>query len=207
MFFAVAYRLYLSEQEHASHPYYRDLYAFKKTRIQYKSMENFFTGEKVSSDFIMLVYNQSVSIDDTQLPYYAYAPEIPPVRPGAPIAVPGCAPIPTGTDDTTKNELVFLDMMGLLLRDSKGAQYISPKAKVLYTSGLYNPDALEKLTPPARDALLKSALQLFSEYTIPGRIAWLQAAGQVSTAIQPRTALDHEILDMQQTILSLRSYM
>lgn len=161
-------------------------------------MQNFFTGNNIGTAFSGLTYNQDVTVDRTQLPFYA-----PPTPANTdktrPIA--GCAPAPAPTDDATRSELQFLDTMGLLLRDPAGAVYIHPGAdKAFYKSGLFAPDLRTKLSGKSateRNALLIEALRLVSEYTLPARIAWLEGIGVLSPSIYPQVQRAKEIEEME----------
>lgn len=158
-------------------------------------MNNFFTGLTVPAEFSALVYDQSVTIDNTQLPYYS----IPPAK-GKTVTVADCAKAPTATDDYTVSELNFLDMLGLILRDATGAMFVSSKARdAFYAHGFFSG------ATPSRNDQIRSALQLFSEYTIPARMAWLDAAGRISDSIEPQLRREQELAEMRRFALEIRS--
>lgn len=179
-------------------------------------MQNYFTRKQVPSEFTRLAYNKTISIHPNELAYYALkhyddADYDPDTDDAVPYSEDNYAEI--DMQPHLVDELLFLEHMGLLVRD-QGKLYVSPLSAFLYTpvtggTSFFTLDlnsTLSGMLPPARTAFVKPFLELVARYTLPGRISWLRKVrGQLPDTIHLTNRYDHETREMQELINKIRT--
>lgn len=179
-------------------------------------MQNFLTKNPVPESLARLIYDQDVRIEPTEMAYYAYKQFLgsPAEEDGDKVNGKYFAKIDIEREAFPRlvlTELEFLDRLGLVVRDPSGTIFVSPYTMLFYRGGnaaLFGKDLnlrLSTLSPPERATFFTPILQLLSEYTLPGRVQWLQAVrGQLPDSLYLVERYEREIIEMQSAIKKIR---